>query len=250
MPESSKPKPEKLKRTFVRKAKPPVVPLPVPPPPPPSGAYWNQEGESAMQQQPQMYAPPVTIQPAQPKKKRRGRLGCIVTTLVAALFVCAVSAIMVAQTPPAAPPSQQSRAATTTTVAIAKQVATQHIVAPTHAPKKAPVVVVPTATAKPQPTTPPKPTPIPVLGITFTTASNEYVAVQTLPGATLSIKILYQCSGHYATSQSLQGTFTADSGGAMSWSWTNASSCHGGVIATVVASLNGKTVSNSASFTD
>src|SRR5690242_9726708 len=117
----------------------------------------------------------------------------------------------------------------------------------------------PTATPSPRPrvnvvkATPAPPTPHATpaqLSLTFTQASNELVSVHTLPGAALTIKVLYACSGHDATSQSLQGTFSADGSGNYTWTWTNQSSCHGGVIAIVTSSSGGKTITSSASFSD
>src|SRR5258708_1237968 len=116
----------------------------------------------------------------------------------------------------------------------------------------------PTQAATPTPTTVPtkKPTPAPThqptqiaqLAITFTLVDSGDVAVHTLPGAALTIKVLY-CSGNYATSQSLQGTVKADIAGDYIWNWNVETSCHGRATAYVTASLNGKTVSGQAKFT-
>jgi hypothetical protein len=96
----------------------------------------------------------------------------------------------------------------------------------------------------------PTPTPVPQLSLAFTKAINELVSIHTLPGASLTIKVYYACSKRDATSQSLQGTFSADSNGNYTWTWTNQSSCHGNVTATVTSSSGGKTVTSSANLTD
>lgn len=106
----------------------------------------------------------------------------------------------------------------------------------------------PTPEPTPNPTTKPHPTAIPQLAITFTLVDAGDVAVHTLPGASLTIKVLY-CSGNYATSQALQGTVQADIAGDYIWNWNVETSCHGRATAYVTASLNGKTASGQAHFT-
>src|SRR5260221_1382140 len=107
-----------------------------------------------------------------------------------------------------------------------------------------------TATAKPtpKPTQKPKPTPVPVFSLTFTLVESGTVISHTLPGTALTIKVLY-CSGHYATSQSLQGTSYADAGGDDIWAWDVQTSCLGRATAYVTANWHGKTISKSANFT-
>ncbi len=108
----------------------------------------------------------------------------------------------------------------------------------------------PTATPAPRPTVNVITHPPALLSLTFTQAINERVSVHTLPGASLTINVMYVCSRHDATSQSLQGTFYADGSGNHTWTWTNQSSCHGAVVAMVTSSSGGKTVISSASFSD
>ncbi len=129
----------------------------------------------------------------------------------------------------------------TATHQVVQLVATQK---PTSAPTKAPTEK-PTAKPTPKPTE--KPTPQ-VFDLVFTDVESGIVSVHTLPGATLSIKVLY-CSGSYASSQSLKGTFTADPGGDYLWAWNVETSCHGRATATVTASWHGRTITKSANFT-
>ena len=122
---------------------------------------------------------------------------------------------------------------------------------PTSQPTRA-ATIAPTPTLaptkKPTPAPTHQPTQIAQLAITFTLVDSGDVAVHTLPGAALTIKVLY-CSGNYATSQSLQGTVKADIAGDYIWNWNVETSCHGRATAYVTASANGKTVSGQANFT-
>lgn len=112
---------------------------------------------------------------------------------------------------------------------------------------------VPSATAipptpRPQPTTTPKPkptaTPVPkTLFITFTSVSacigcSSHISVKSNTGAQLTVSVLYECSGHYATSKSLQYTLTANP--YATWYWTPATSCSGYADAYVDGAWNGQ----------
>lgn len=227
-----------------------------------SSSNWQQSPQQGFYQAPTQawQAGPPPMPPQKPKKPWY-RTGCGITIIVLlALLVWGIgtSAMNAAR--------QQQTAVTQATPHVVPtlpavtQTPNPILLTPTDTP--IPITILPTATpipahaptpvptAKPQPTSPPKPTPVPVLAIQFTSVSNGYIAVHTLSGAALTIKVLYHCSNHYATSQSLQGTSYADSGGNDAWSWTNQSSCHGLVTAYVNATSGGKTVSNAANFND
>lgn len=110
-------------------------------------------------------------------------------------------------------------------------------------------------TPKPTPRPTPKPTqpPAPSLAITFTCASAvDYsygqVCVHTEQGAALTITVTY-CSGYDATSDSLQGTVYANSVGNYEWTWEPETKCRGAATATVNATWNGQSVSNTDTFT-
>ncbi len=166
----------------------------------------------------------------QPKRHigRKLAIGCgalvALVALIAVIAAVANSGSNSTSTNRSIPTAQLTQAATTAPT-------------PTIVPTKKPA---PTPTAKPiQPTQ---------LAITFTLVDSGDVAIHTLPGAALTIKVLY-CSGNYATSQSLQGTVKADIAGDYIWNWNVETSCHGRATAYVTASLNGKTVSGQANFT-
>lgn len=67
---------------------------------------------------------------------------------------------------------------------------------------------------------------------------------QTLPGATLSIQVIY-CEGQPDPGKVLQGSVTADAHGFHEWDWTPQPDCKGRPIwgwkVTVTAQLNGQT---------
>jgi len=106
-----------------------------------------------------------------------------------------------------------------------------------------------TATPRPQPTA----TPVPYqLGITVTCAdavdySYGEVCVHTHAGAQLTIVVTY-CTGYTAKSASLQGTFTADSGGNYTWNWTPETKCHGQADAFITDNWNGQQVTTDPTF--
>lgn len=112
-----------------------------------------------------------------------------------------------------------------------------------------PPTVTPRPTAKPQPTK----TPVPyVLSVTVTCAyATDYsygqVCVHTHAGAQLTITVTY-CSGHVATSKSLQGTVTANGSGNYTWSWTPETTCRGSADAYITDSWNGQYASTDKSF--
>ncbi|HYU76555.1 MAG TPA: hypothetical protein VEL31_28115 [Ktedonobacteraceae bacterium] len=124
---------------------------------------------------------------------------------------------------------------------------------PTQKPQKV-VISVPTRIPSPTPHAPqPTATPMKSLFVTFTSAyATDYVSgsvsVHTLPGAALTITVSY-CSGYNATSKSLQGTSYADGNGDYTWTWEPETKCRGAATASVIASLNGQSVSNADSFT-
>jgi len=148
------------------------------------------------------------------------------------------------------------RGPSTTTPGHAPTATAGHIVRVTTA-----TTLVTTTPGRPQPTsipkpitpasTPQQPTLVPTasnrqLFVQFTGASaavgeNSFISVQTLPGAQLTITVVY-CNGNQATSKSLQGTVTADDNGDYTWTWRPATTCHGPATATVTAGLNGKNV--------
>jgi hypothetical protein len=115
--------------------------------------------------------------------------------------------------------------------------------------------VTPAPTATPRPTPKPQPTrtPVPyVLSIAVTCASAvDYsygqVCVHTHAGAQLTITVTY-CSGHKATSSSLQGTFTANGSGDYTWNWTPQTTCRGSANAFITDDWNGQSVTTDPSF--
>lgn len=149
-------------------------------------------------------------------------------------------------------PSIQPKANTFAPAALPTRAATPtprptHIVTPTAQPTVVPVV---------QPTQPPAltptPTPTPQLFLTFTGATaidNAYasVSVHTLPGAALSISVMY-CSWYPAPGSGFRGTSSADAEGNYTWSWQLETQCKGVATATVTASLNEQVVSNTDNF--
>lgn len=153
------------------------------------------------------------------------------------------------------------RGPSTTTAGLAPTATSGHIAQVTTAATATHARPQPTTTAIP--TTPPtsgprQPPPAPTtsnrqLFLQFTGASaavgrNSFISVQTLPGAQLTITVVY-CNGNQATSKSLQGTFTADDNGDYTWSWRPATTCHGPATATVTASLNGQNATQKEQFT-
>ncbi|SRR5690348_16510430 len=154
-----------------------------------------------------------------------------------------------------------SRGPSTTTIGLAPTATVEHVAQVTTAATATHARPQPTATAistTPPTSTPQPPTPVPTadnrqLFVQFTGASaavgqNSFVSVQTLPGAQLTITVVY-CNGNQATSKSLQGTFSADDNGDYTWSWRPATTCHGPATATVKASLNSQNVTQSEQFT-
>jgi len=171
-------------------------------------------------------------------QRSRRRPGCILLTGLIALFLLgAIGAALAMHS--SDQPSSPAAIATTIT-----QVATS---APTRLPTQKPTAH-PTQHPSPIIQVTPSPTPIPPLSITFTTVSAGDILVRTRPGATLTIKVLY-CSGKYATSQSLQGSSTADSNGDDEWTWNVETTCSGQATAYVTATSGGKTITAQAHFT-
>ncbi len=134
---------------------------------------------------------------------------------------------------------------------------TQPVATPTPISTQKPTkVAVSAPTRVPSPTAPvPRPTPgqAKALFVTFTNAyATDYasglVSVHTLPGVALTITVNY-CTGHDATSRSLQGTSYADGNGDHTWTWEPETKCRGAATASVTASLNGQSVSNTDEFT-
>jgi len=122
-------------------------------------------------------------------------------------------------------------------------------------PTAVPTAIVYSAPA-PQPTAKPRPTathtPTPHLFIQFTCAqaanySYGRVCVHTQPYAQLTITVRY-CSGYEATSRSLRGTFAANGNGDQEWTWTPETKCAGTAIATVGASWQGQSTTNTDAF--
>ena len=78
------------------------------------------------------------------------------------------------------------------------------------------------------------------------------VCAQTLPGANLSIQVVY-CNGKPDPSGVLQGSVTADANGFHQWNWTPQPDCKGqsiwGWTVTVTAQLNGQTATASSQAT-
>jgi hypothetical protein len=72
------------------------------------------------------------------------------------------------------------------------------------------------------------------------------VCAQTLPGATLTIQVIY-CAGKPDPSSVLQGSVTADAKGFYQWNWAPQPDCNGQSIwgwkVIVTAQLNGETAS-------
>ncbi len=86
--------------------------------------------------------------------------------------------------------------------------------------------------------------------------THENVCVQTLPGASLTIKVTY-CAGSADQSPVLKGTFTADQTGHYEWSWIPRAACQGNPpgatgfwkgTAEVTATLGGQHLTSSAAF--
>lgn len=110
------------------------------------------------------------------------------------------------------------------------------------------VTATPAATSQPTMTT----TPTPPLTLVFTCASGSLrgtgqVCVHTQPQAALSITVRY-CDG--STAKGLHGSVTADASGNYTWSWPlRTSSCAGSATATVTATWNGQSLTQSDTFT-
>lgn len=145
---------------------------------------------------------------------------------------------------------QAADAVTTATALAAPTVTATPYPSPTAAPTATSrLTATPRPTAKPQPTK----TPVPyVLSVTVTCAyATDYsygqVCVHTHAGAQLTITVTY-CSGHIATSKSLQGTVTANSSGNYTWSWTPDTTCRGSADAYITDSWNGQYASTDKSF--
>lgn len=172
-------------------------------------------------------------------------LGC--GTLLGAFLLCALCSGIGSLAHPAdqSTDAQSSPAAT----------ASHPVISATATAQTATTRALVTPTPKPTPTSAPivQPTPASELTVTFTLVevtnySDSYISVHTLPGATLSINVIY-CSGKEAKSAPLQGTVQADASGDYIWSWQPDTDCQGMATATVTASLNGETATNSTTFT-
>lgn len=199
--------------------------LPTPPSDPPTGKrrWWQPD-------------------PSKPKAKltrKQWALGC---GLPVAVTLCACIGL-VSLVNGGGGPSGGTGAASQPT-ATSAQVAEQ---LPTHTPRPT-ATSVPTATATdipPTPTDTPIPQPQPPVSaqlfVHFTCAdatdhASGEVCVNTQPGASLSIKVVYSCTGRAASSTSLQGTRTADGAGNYVWTWTPDTVCQGqAATATVTA---------------
>ena len=115
--------------------------------------------------------------------------------------------------------------------------------------------VTPHPTKQPTPTHTPTPrvptaTPAPPLTLAFTCASGQLrgtgqVCVHTLPGASLNLTVRY-CDG--STAKGLHGA-TADASGNYTWTWLVRTTCAGQATATVKASWNGQSLTQSDTFT-
>ena len=113
--------------------------------------------------------------------------------------------------------------------------------------------VTPSPTRQPTPTLAPTSTaaPPPPLTLAFTCASGQIrgtgqVCVHTLPRASLTLTVRY-CDG--STAKGLHGGVTADGSGNYTWSWLVRTSCAGPATATVTATANGQSLTESDTFT-
>ncbi len=113
--------------------------------------------------------------------------------------------------------------------------------------------VTPRPTRQPTPTLAPTSTatPLPPLTLAFTCASGQIrgtgqVCVHTLPRASLTLTVRY-CDG--STAKGLHGSVTADGSGNYTWTWLVRTTCAGPAIATVTASGNGQSLTESDTFT-
>lgn len=116
--------------------------------------------------------------------------------------------------------------------------------------------VTPHPTKQPTPVHTPTPrvptaTPAPPLTLAFTCASGSLrgtgqVCVHTLPRASLNLTVRY-CDG--STAKGLHGNVTADASGDYTWTWQVRTTCAGQATATVIASWNGQSLTQSDSFT-
>jgi hypothetical protein len=91
------------------------------------------------------------------------------------------------------------------------------------------------------------------LSVSFTSlygnSSSASATVHTLPGAALTIRVVY-CSGAFRdTSNNLYGTAYADNNGDHTWSWSPSSPCTGTASVYVTANYNGQAVSIRGDFT-
>ena len=130
---------------------------------------------------------------------------------------------------------------------------------PTVAPTEPPIITSqPTATPTPQPTATPPPQP--TLGVTFTCAwatafVSGQICVHTQPYAALSLNISY-CSGQIVSYQTsgewasvpTQGWVHADGNGNYTWTFVPKTRCVGPATATVTASWQGQSATNSTTF--
>jgi hypothetical protein len=113
---------------------------------------------------------------------------------------------------------------------------------PTHGANATPT------TGQPRPTATHAPLSVKITCAQAVDYSSGKVCAHTAPGASLSITVTY-CSGKVATSASLQGTRTANASGNYTWTWTPDTSCRGTATATVDASMDGETATDSMDFT-
>lgn len=113
--------------------------------------------------------------------------------------------------------------------------------------------VTPSPTRQPTPTRAPTSTatPLPPLTLAFICASGQIrgtgqVCVHTLPQAGLSLTVRY-CDG--SSAKGLHGGVTADGSGNYTWTWYVRTTCLGPATATVTATANGQSLTESDTFT-
>jgi hypothetical protein len=192
-----------------------------------------------------------------PTNTRRASIAIVIGTVVALISFMSVTATPSTSTKSAVTP------VTPTTVVQTKIVSpttapTQPVATPTPIPTRKPTkVAVSAPTRISSPTAPAsRPTPAPTKTPLFVSFTNAYatdyasgvVSVHTLPGAALTITVNY-CTGYDATSRSLKGISYADGNGDHTWTWEPETKCRGAATASVTASLNGQSVSNTDEFT-
>ena len=217
-----------------------------------------------MNQFPQPYSQPPQQKPPKRRnvwqwyksKGRFAKLGIGCGSLLIVLMICTFSLAAYGST---LPPQKADQPTPTTNngtsqIATTAKTPTTLVVSSTVKPTEAP-----TPTAKPTPKPTPKPKPKPTqappaaLTLSFTCAPAEdysygQVCVHTLPGAALTISVVY-CTGYRAVSGSLKGTEFANGSGNYTWSWTPETKCRGDATAYVSASWREQSTSNSDVFT-